>query len=256
VFSTDGSNTPIAVWVDGDGNVTVGGISFVDNGDGTVTVSGVQAGNNIAIFTDDGYDAVEVQNTNAATGKYSLDNLQVLSTSQGDPIDQSFDTVLTDSDGDTSTGTIDVTFAQAGAIIGTSGDDDLSFLATAGDDIIFGGAGDDTLLGGLGNDSLTGGDGADILIYQFNSDDGGALSSTGNDVVEDLTIEDVLRFDDVSDGISDIAGLDAVTTTAGDGGGNTVITFDATGETVTLAGIGEFNSIQAIVDAGFTVQVE
>ncbi|WP_415911472.1 retention module-containing protein [Neptuniibacter sp. QD37_11] len=201
VYSTDDSMTPIAVWEDGDGNSTVGSISFVDNGDGTVSVSGLLVGYNVATFTDDGYDSIQVWNDETAgtDGKFSLDNLQVQSTNAGDPVDESFATTLTDADGDTSSGTIDVTFTPASSIVGTSGDDNL--LGTAGDDLVYGGAGNDTLIGGLGNDILTGGDGDDIFKWNDGDADGGTdvVTDFNYDLVDSNAENDVLDLSDLLD---------------------------------------------------------
>jgi VCBS repeat-containing protein len=197
VYDDSGSSSPLYTWESGDGTTGV----FTDNGDGSVTVSGLGAHYSVATYTSDGYDSINVENAAAAgtDGKFSLSDLEVLAIHSGDPVTQSFDVILTDSDNDTSSGSIDVTFAQSDAIIGTSGADDLSSLATSGDDLIFGGEGNDTLAGSGGEDafffSANGGEGSDT-ITDFNVGDD-TLSFTDLLDVEpdgDFDAADVLAF--------------------------------------------------------------
>ncbi|WP_304511273.1 retention module-containing protein [Desulfopila sp. IMCC35008] len=151
---------------------------------------------------------------------------------------------VVDSDGDTATGEINVTFDSVGdldatevyedqndpnnpgmaisgstdsdVIIGTSGND--SIIAEEGDDVIFGGEGDDIIFGGTGGDELYGGGGNDQLIGGDGEDelDGGA----GNDILigDDILFGDtgdpnvIVEDDDLvdtligGDGLGDVAG--------------------------------------------------
>ncbi|MGJ0486183.1 MAG: retention module-containing protein [Methylomicrobium sp.] len=237
VYANDGSSTPLAVWTDGMGSITVNGITFTDNVDGTVSVSDMLTGYNVAVYTDDGYDSVQVWNdaTDGTDGKFSLDSLQVLATNEGDPLYQSFDTTLTDADGDTSSGSLDITFAPAAAITGTSGDDDMTSFATAGDDIIYGGAGNDKLIGGEGNDTLMGDSGNDILFGGSGSD--ALMGGAGHDAIylgQDMGANtnlidgqtDTIEFGlgDIGSGPDNIYGFDTAAPAAlGSGAGGDVL---------------------------------
>jgi len=194
----------IATW-DGVGNDNANGIAFSSSG-GDVTVSGLLANYSIVTFTNDGFDGLEVTNdTTAGTdGKFSLSNLKVLSVDSGSAIDLSFDTTLTDADGDTSTGTVDVTLApDAVTVLGTSGDD-FNLTGTAIDDIIFGGAGDDILVGGAGDDLLNGGLGHDTLTGGADAD---TFAYSAGDGGNSLALADLIA--DFTDG-SDLIGLDGL----------------------------------------------
>ncbi|UUZ72499.1 retention module-containing protein [Polaromonas sp. P1(28)-8] len=222
VYSSAGSTVPIAVWENG---VATGdlSISFTENGN-FVTVSGLLAGYSIATFTDDGYDSIQIMNdaTDETDGKFSLSDLEVSVTDAGDPVHQSFDTILTDADGDTSTGTIDVTFAPDGAILGTSGNDDLTSSATVNSDVIFGGDGNDILVGGGGNDILEGGHGNDSLtggagadVFRWSLGDQGTTGTPAADVINDFTLGgggDVLDLRDLLQG--ELAGTGAASATS------------------------------------------
>jgi Ca2+-binding RTX toxin-like protein len=87
-------------------------------------------------------------------------------------------------------------------IHGDAGDDNIDGGSQA--DQIWGDAGNDTLIGGTGDDTLIGGDGDDALIGGADDDllSGGAGSNafvfdqrSGNDIVTDFQIGDVLRFE-------------------------------------------------------------
>ena len=119
-----GESTPVTVDISA---VAVGvvtpvayGITVMKNADGSVTFSGVQEGDQYGVGTGSNFNAIAVQSqpvgTNGSTqdsfdlGVFSLESIET-----GDPIDLSFDVLATDEDGDTSTGTIDVTLVPPAA---------------------------------------------------------------------------------------------------------------------------------------------
>ena len=160
----DASGVLIATWLTGDDN----GITF-SGAAGDVTVSGLETGYSVVVYSLDGYDGIEITNADQGEtdGKFSLSNLEVESSNSGDPVDLSFDTVLTDADGDISTGTIDATLApDAVTLLGTSGDD--SLVSTANNDVMFGGAGADTFVWQAGNTGVD-------TVADFNAGEGDVL---------------------------------------------------------------------------------
>jgi hypothetical protein len=193
VLIYNASGVLLSTWKAGD----VSNPYVTSNGDGTVKVENIAVNYGIVTYTANGYDSLSIMNIDeSAKDKFSVRDLQVLVTSDGVGLDESFNTILTDADGDTSNGVIDVTFAPADAIIGTSGDDNL-LIGTIGNDQIFGGEGNDTLTGGAGNDILDGGLGDDTLI---------------SDVA---TIGDILTGDTGVDSIDGGAGIDTLILTTG-----------------------------------------
>jgi len=219
--------TLLAVWDDA-GNGAIAGIDFTDNGH-TVTVSNLLAGYSIVTYTADGYDSIEIMNEediSGTDGKFSLSNLEVLVTDTGDPIHQSFDTILTDADGDTSDGTIDVTFAPSDAILGTSGDDN-PLTGTPDSDMIYGGDGDDTIVFDAADSYVDGGEGYDTLEV------------TGTDNPTQLDFSNVYNIEqiDMDNGIVDqeiTLTMDDVLNMTGPDGGTLEITGDGTGDQVTI----------------------
>jgi hypothetical protein len=117
------------------------GVSFRPNADGTVTFFGVQEGDHYGIGTSTDFNAVLVQST---VSEFDLGVFSIGQVDNGDPLDLSFDVTATDGDGDTSTGTIDVTlvpdspqgFAATTLAADSAPADDTSFslLATDGQD--------------------------------------------------------------------------------------------------------------------------
>ncbi|MDR5866003.1 type I secretion C-terminal target domain-containing protein, partial [Halomonas koreensis] len=274
----DGSGALVASWTGTDG--AQGGITFMSSG-GEVTVSGLEAGYEIATFTETGYDGIEIRHEDVvgADGQFSIGSLEVSQSDAGDPVDLTFDTTLTDADGDTASGTIEVTAAPADAdILGTSGSDDLvgdsgdNFLfAGDGDDTLDGGEGDDILAGGGGNDTMTGGLGADVFVWYLG--DQGSTADAADDTIDDFTLGeygvaadadklDVADLLDFSSGDGDAIGDFIV---AAESSGDTVLHIkhdggiDASGsnadQTITLDGVsmgGDTSSdfIQSLIDNG------
>ena len=78
------------------------------NLDGSVTFSGVQEGDQYGVGTGqvNGFDALVVQDV---SGGFDLGVFSIGVVDNGQPIDLSLGVTATDADGDTSTGTIDVT---------------------------------------------------------------------------------------------------------------------------------------------------
>ncbi|WP_373086161.1 Calx-beta domain-containing protein [Sneathiella sp.] len=126
-------------------------------------------------------------------------------------VQESFEYVLTDGDGDTSSAILSFTFVEniAGSVIafssfaafsstidGTDGNEHL--LGTGADELILGFGGNDILQGNGGNDVLQGGDGADSFV--FNGAD------SGNVIIADFSpAEDTVNLDQLFDDLGILA---------------------------------------------------
>ncbi len=77
----------------------------------------------------------------------------------------------------------------------------------------------------------------------------------GSDTIEDMSVGDTLRFDDLADTVSDTAGLESAVTVLDDGV-DTTITFDTGLETITLTGVtGSLDSLAALDTAGYNIEI-
>jgi hypothetical protein len=203
-----------------------------DNGDGTVTVSALLVDYNVVTFTANGYDGIEIMNdaNDMTDGKFSLSQLEVLVTQEGMPLYENFETILTDADGDTSTGTIEVTFAPGDAIIGTSGDDSLG--GTIGNDQIFGGDGDDVITADDHDLVIDGGAGNDTLMFSEDTTiDFSALNSANNPI----TNIEIIDLNDGTHTLENITLQDVIDIT---GGGNTLTIIGDATDIVTVENTG------------------
>jgi VCBS repeat-containing protein len=181
------------------------GITVTFNADGSVKIDGLFELDQVFVSTDDGFTQMEIQNvTSGGTNLgIALDNFLIGIQQSGDPIDLFFDLEVTDSDGDTNSGSLAVTLLPQ--LNGTSGNDTLESNGDA-----------EILVGGLGNDTLTGGGEADIFVFNVGVDD-------GDDTITDFTgSEDILKFIDVVDGAGDdIQDVDdMITSIVNDGAGD------------------------------------
>jgi hypothetical protein len=88
------------------------GVTVTRNSDGSVTFAGLQEGDSYEIETATDFTAVIVQ---AVSGSFDLGIFSIGSFNAGDDIELSVGVVATDEDGDTATGTIDVTIDQDGS---------------------------------------------------------------------------------------------------------------------------------------------
>ncbi|MFQ3787609.1 retention module-containing protein [Halomonas sp. A29] len=112
----------------------------------------------------------------------------------GVPKNLEFGFTATDADGDSVTGSLNVTVQNSNSLSGNA--DDNIVAGGAGAQTLSGGAGNDTLIGGAGNDTLFGGDGDDV--FQWNFGDQGTTSAPAIDTVKDFGLgEDVLDLADL-----------------------------------------------------------
>lgn len=88
------------------------GISVTRNADGSVTFSGLQEGDSYSIATATDFSAVIVQ---AVSGSFDLGIFSIGSFNAGEDIELSFGVTVTDADGDTANGTINVNVDQDGS---------------------------------------------------------------------------------------------------------------------------------------------
>ena len=130
---------------------------------GGYIVSGVQ-GDQFSIYTEDGYNRVEVAYSSGS--QFAISNVGTQSFQNGTDKLLNFNLIATDTDGDTSSGTLSITTKPLATTIN----------GTSSDDLLVGGIGSQTLNGHDGNDTFIGGLGADT----FN---GGTHSSLYGDTV-------------------------------------------------------------------------
>jgi hypothetical protein len=132
---------------------------------GFVTITGLDAKDHVTLTGATDYERIDV---NFASGDaFAINAITYDQTKAGNPLDLQFNTLLTDGDGDTSSGLIDVNLQpadnSADTFTGHTGHDAL--FGGGGNDTINGGDGNDTINGGIGNDALTGGKGSDTYVY-------------------------------------------------------------------------------------------
>jgi len=129
-------------------------------------ITGLHQGDVIEVFGTNDYNDITILNTslddNSPTGSdFKVNSPSLLTTNSGDPLDISFGTTQTDTDGDSATGTIDLTLDPSSS-----------------ESALVGGPGADTLLGGAADDDLTGNGGADLFVLQ--------QTGGGHDTIQDF----------------------------------------------------------------------
>jgi hypothetical protein len=190
------------------------------NLDGSVLVKDILEGYKVFVSTADGFNRMEITNDSNEgqdNDSFDLGGFELTSLQAGDPVLLSFDLEASDGDGDLSSGTLDVTLSAV-------------------------------LAGTVGPDTLTGSGENEIFV-------GGLVGVDGSDTIEDMSVGDTLRFDDLADTVSDIAGLESAVTVSDDGF-DTTITFDTGLETITLTGVtGSLDSLAALDTAGYNIEI-
>jgi Ca2+-binding RTX toxin-like protein len=102
---------------------------------------------------------------------------------------------ITDIDGDSASGSVNISLDSNNTMLGTAGNDVL--IGGAGNDVISGGAGNDLIQGGAGNDTLTGGLGADV--FKWTLADAGTTSAPAHDVITDFNVASPASGGDILD---------------------------------------------------------
>jgi Ca2+-binding RTX toxin-like protein len=177
-----------------------GGGGGTDNTE--VTVDGLLVNYQVFIETAAGFDRMEVFNAADSKPSFDLSGITIGSNVGGSPIDMSFDVEVTDKDGDTSDGTIEVKMVPAGQTL----------TGTDGDDALIGDSSNDVLIGGEGDDVMYGNAGGDVFVWDSEADVG--LDLANSDFVVDF-IDVVKDFSGAGDGDTlDISAL--LTDMAGD----------------------------------------
>ncbi|MBN8244123.1 VWA domain-containing protein [Nitratireductor aquimarinus] len=210
-----GSETLLVSYSAGVQTVEVGGrsftVSFVDNTSEAgiqyeAVIGGIVSGTNVAVYTNSGYNSLEVLHESGQPFKLGEFGTSVVST---DPVDLSLPVVITDGDGDTAGGAVDITLSAPPVFIVGSNEDDTGGSTDnhavpnpAGDieGAITGGGGDDTIFGDPGAVTITPGQTANIVLVLDSSGsmstsisfDGGsvsrmqALKNAVNDLLDSL----------------------------------------------------------------------
>ena len=128
---------------------------------------------------------------------FKIDGMSTTTTtteSETKPGHMGFDFTVTDGDGDSVGGNVDMTVLHSDSISAPHGHDEGMVLrGGAGDSTLHGGPGDDILYGGTGDDILFGGAGHDVFAWTTTD-----LIVGGKDIIHDFTFgEDKLRFEDL-----------------------------------------------------------
>jgi len=157
---------------------TGGTPAFVDPdnqvaGDEYWTVSGLVAGETFTVSTGGaGFNELEVWYVSGSG--FLLSSLSYSYATKGNVIDLAFDYTVTDGDGDTDIGTINLSIdPDATHVTGNHSVSDVNGEVVHGNEvanIITGNIGSDTLYGADGNDTLSGGRGDDVLTGDSGSD--------------------------------------------------------------------------------------
>jgi Ca2+-binding RTX toxin-like protein len=190
-------------------SVVIGGHTFTYqfNADGTVDVGNIVDNTTIASFTSTGYNELEI--AYKADDNFQIGGFGTSAVTPG-PVDLAVPLTVTDGDGDTANGALNIFLMPAAPstqdhsadligdphtytstvaspdIIGSAFDDTLNgdgnanvLYGGAGNDTLNGGAGNDILIGGAGNDTLTGGLGNDVFLLQ--------VTNGGKDTILDFS---------------------------------------------------------------------
>ena len=164
------------------------GAAYYD-GNGGYYIDGLGIDDVITVSSADGYNRIEIENPAGSGLTYDIGAFTYVNISSGSSIDFSFDTTLADGDGDTATGTVDLTVdpqAEANVLTGSEFSDTL-----------LGGSNADTISGGAGNDILTGGTGDDIFL--FTAADQGSVGDVDVDQITDFNDNGEADVLDLSD---------------------------------------------------------
>ncbi|WP_284735931.1 calcium-binding protein [Dongia deserti] len=210
-----------AIQVFSNGVLQTAGVDYVItfNGGTEVTITGLEANNVVVVSGQTAFDRMDIDYDSG--NPFAVNNVSVANVATGDPLDLQFNTLLTDFDGDTSTGQIDVNLqpadGAANTFTGYSGNDVL--FGAGGNDKLNGEDGNDTLNGGSGNDTLNGGAGDDILI-----------GGQGNDTLDVSQGNDTVRITSALDGKDVVNGFDNDPT-----GGQDFIDLDALFDSLSVA---------------------
>jgi len=230
------------VWQNGSGDLN-GTDAYTFNwsagpGSNVIGISGLADGDIVQVFGATTFDRVQITNDSTNT-TFDMGNFGAGSSAQGGELALSLDLTVTDQDGDTSSGTLDMT---------TFPDGNAHILGTAADETLIGGSGMETLTGAGGDDTLTGGTNADTFVFSLAAND-------GHDTITDFShASDVLSFTDVVDtGASglDINDLTAAISSVSDAGpgGDVTVSFND-GASIVFAGVGtgSITTINQLVD--------
>ena len=234
------------------------GVDYQAYQDGmTIFVTGIDQGETISFMGASDFEAVEAFNASGMPipgeegtfdgSPFSVGAFGFDSAVAGEDVPMEFDVALTDTDGDTASGTISVTATPNDGTITGTGDGE-ALMGSSANDILVGMGGDDILTGGAGNDELSGGSGADTFVFSL-------IANDGNDTITDFNgAEDVLKFTDVldsePDGDIDLDDLNAqITSVVDNGAGNDVVVTFNNGATITFSGVGTgtISSIESLV---------
>jgi Ca2+-binding RTX toxin-like protein len=236
-------------WVDVNGTMTLTTV-----GSGSQSLADGSVASNV-IYVDGGYDTVIFTMTG---GAFKVGGITYDAVGDAQDVVMNFDYTGSDADGDTFSGSFDVTItsgdglASSGEIFsGTSGGNHL--IGGDGSDNLFGYGGDDVLQGGSGDDFLIGGPGSDTFKYGLADLDGSI------DHITDFQVGsggDAIEFNGVLQGYTPGSDLDGFVKVEVTGVSTATVSVDANGggdsftqiATVTYAGDLGADPLQTMID--------
>ncbi|MCF8177341.1 MAG: tandem-95 repeat protein [Sulfuritalea sp.] len=248
-FDSDSSSAPDELTITG---TKVGGGTFTLY----VTNADLDASGGYTVASPDGALIEKLVFEAGSQSSFKL-GLESISSVQYD-VDFSLDLgyTITDVNGDSDSGTINISLDGDNAMAGT--DNPNVLLGGAGDDVITGGMGGDLIAGGAGNDTLSGG--LNDLVsdtFKWSLADKGAVGSPAVDTITDfataakasggdvLDLRDLLQGENQTSGTGNLAdflhfektGSDTKVHISSSGGFNSGYTFAAEDQTVLLQGV-------------------
>ena len=229
------------------GLIDVTGSVTITEVDDAIVIEGMDEGWTVEFLADGEFNSVEITNADGATfdgSPFAVGGFEFSTAAEGEQIDMSFDLEVTDGDGDTSSGTIDIAAIPEGDTVDASGaTEGTALIGSSGEDNLLGSDFGDLLDGGAGADSLSGGNGLDAFVYNSGSNVG-----TDVDQILDFTAGETFIFEDL--GVTDLGDVAIV-----NNGGNDAVQINGS-DTVADLGVafGTF-SVDSVDVEGTTATV-
>ena len=177
------------------------------------------------------FDTLEFRSDDADGNGYAISQIDIVNVAESYDSALTYDFTATDADGDTVTGTFDVTFDGDGDITGTNGGEVIK--GTSLDNTLDGGGGNDTIVFDAADSHVDGGEGYDTLQV-----DGYTTGTVGDPLNLDFRNVDNVEKIDLNDAAPQIITLSLDDVLDMTDSGNVLEITGGTGDEVTLTGIG------------------
>ena len=179
-------NGAVLILTDGVDTI-IDGVTYTVSLDGSNdwVVHNLQLDDVVQVFSADGFNRIELENfDDSDTGDgFAIKNFGIDVTKTGSDVEMSFDVEVKDEDGDTATGSIDITVTpDDGAVVGTSADE--------------------TIIGSTDSDTLTGGGGDDVFVLNDAGMEDLIVDYSAGDMIDLTELFDDATPGDVSDHVN------------------------------------------------------